>query len=326
MINIQEKKDKILSFLESNGPSLPVRIAKTIEMDPMFASAIASELIDSKQIKTSNMKIGASPLYLIPGQERQLENFSNNLKSMEKAAYEKLKERKTLIDEEEEPAIRVALRNIKDFASPFKFQEKIMWKYAFTPQEEIQKLLTQPKEEKIIEPLEEEPKEKNEGVSVPELSKNSEHVEPYKEPKAEEEVPKAWEAKKREIKQIREESIKEEKKIENIFSADEEEPEPEFLCDVKKFLKKKEIEFLEEIRTEKKEVMAIVKINSQLGDINLLLIAKDKKTTNKDEIKATIKMATKNNMSCLLIIKKNPSKPIQKIIDENHLVKLEIMD
>jgi len=34
-------------------------------MDPVFASAISSELLGSKQIKTSYIKIGASPLYLL---------------------------------------------------------------------------------------------------------------------------------------------------------------------------------------------------------------------------------------------------------------------
>ena len=72
--------------------------------------------------------------------------------------------------------------------------------------------------------------------------------------------------------------------------------------------------------------MAILKITSQLGDINLLLIAKDKKTTNKDEIRGAIQIAAKNSMSCLLIIRKEPSKAIEKIIDENHLIKLEIME
>jgi len=73
MIDIQQKKDKILEFLKTSGPSLPVQVARAIQMDPVFASAILSELIESKQIKTSHMKIGASPLYLIPGEEEKLE-------------------------------------------------------------------------------------------------------------------------------------------------------------------------------------------------------------------------------------------------------------
>jgi len=141
MIDIPEKKRKILEFLETSGPSLPVQIARTIKMDPVFASAILSELLSSKQIKTSHMRIGASPLYLIPGQENKLENKTEHLKTIEKETQEYLKSQKILYDDKEEPATRVALRNIKDFAIPFKLKEKILWKYAFTPQKEIDELI-----------------------------------------------------------------------------------------------------------------------------------------------------------------------------------------
>ena len=84
MIDIQEKKRKILEFLKTSGPSLPVQIAKAIQMDPVFASAILSELLSSKEIKTSHMRIGASPLYLISGQENKLENKTEHLKKNRK--------------------------------------------------------------------------------------------------------------------------------------------------------------------------------------------------------------------------------------------------
>lgn len=339
MIDIQEKKRKIISFLENSGPSLPVRIAKAIEMDPVFASAIASELLGSKQIKTSYMKIGASPLYLLPGQEQKLEEHTEHLKSVEKEAYLRLKGEKLIKDEEESPAIRVALRNIKDFATPFKFQEKIMWKYSFSTDEEIEKLLSIPKQNTSPEPktkeveLEAEKTEseakkieiRNEKPETEKIEIRNERTKPENIIEQEEtgEVPKAWEVKKEEIKEIKEKS----KKIENIFTQPEsKEKEPEFLTETKKFLKQKNIEFIEEIRTEKKEVMSIVSVTSQLGKIKFLLIAKNKKTATKDEIDAAIQIATKNKMPCLLIIRKGPSKPIQKLIDENHLIKLEIME
>ena len=146
MINVEEKKEKILSYLETNGPSLPVRVAKAIEMEPVFASAILSELLSTKKIKLSSMKIGASPLYLVPVIENHLEDHTENLKSIEKDAYLKLKKEKVLIDDEQEPAMRVALRNIKDFAKAFKFNDKIYWKYMFTPDSKIEEIID-PKEE-----------------------------------------------------------------------------------------------------------------------------------------------------------------------------------
>ncbi|MFH1521821.1 MAG: hypothetical protein ABIF18_02580 [archaeon] len=313
MIDIQEKKKKIISFLETNGPSLPVRIAKAIEMEPVVASAITSELLDSKQVKTSHMKIGASSLYLLPGQEQKLEEHIDNLKSAEKEVFLKLKDKKLMEDENEEPVTRVALRNIKDFAIPLKFQEKIKWKYAFATEEEIEKLL-HPKET---------PKEEPETIDK-KLKSITEEAEKEAEKEEHTEVPKAWEVKKKEIEQIKKES----KKVESIFvplKSENKEPAPEFLIEIKNFLKKKNIKFIEEIRTEKKEIMAVINITSQLGDINFLMVAKNKKTATKDEIEAAIQIATKNKMPCLLIIKGKPSKPIQKFIEENHLIKLEVM-
>jgi hypothetical protein len=164
MIDVQQKKNNIISFLEINGPSLPVRIAKAIEMDPVFASAILSELLNAKQIKMSNLKIGSSQLYFLPGQEQKLGEHTENLKSVENEAYLKLRKEKILEDEKETPTTRVALRSLKDFATPFKFQEKIMWKYAFTPDKEIENILNPKKverkeESKKVENIFESPKE-----------------------------------------------------------------------------------------------------------------------------------------------------------------------
>ncbi len=296
MIDIPQKKDKIISFIEANGPSLPVRIAKAIDMDPVFASAILSELLNTKQIKMSYMKIGASSLYLLPGQEQKLEEYTEHLKPTEKEAYIKLKKKKVLIHEDEEPATRVALQNIKDFAIPFKFQEKIMWKYAFTPDEEIENILTPKKKEskseerKIENILEPKPEERK---IEPIITNTKQDISPKKEILIETKKPQ--------------------------------EPKPEFLNEIKKFLGEKDIRFLEEIQSEKKEVVAKVNVESKLGNISFLLVAKNKQSISKEEITSAIQRAIYNKMPCLLIIRKEPSKNIQKIIDENHLIRLEIL-
>jgi len=122
-------KEKILFILHRRGPSLPVHIAKETELSILFASAFLSELASEKKIKISNMKVGNSPIYFIQTQESILEKFSQHLKSKEKEAFLLLKEKKFLEDKKQEPAIRVALRSIKDFAIPFKKNEEIFWRY-----------------------------------------------------------------------------------------------------------------------------------------------------------------------------------------------------
>jgi len=162
-------KEKILSTLRKRGPSLPVHIAREIEMSALFASAFLSELFSEKEIKISNMKVGNSPLYFLPGQEPMLERFSQHLKSKEKDAFILLKQKRFLKDDEQEPAIRVALRAIKDFAIPFKKDEQIIWRYLTIPESEF-KIKEKPKKvEKETEPkkneielgiFEEKPKKK----------------------------------------------------------------------------------------------------------------------------------------------------------------------
>ena len=142
-----EIKQKILYFIKMNGPSLPVRISREIKSDTLFTSAFLSELFNEKVIKMSDMRIGSSPLYFIEGHEFMLENFSHYLKSKEKEAFGLLKEKSFLKDSEQNPAIRVALREIKDFAIPFKRENGVIWRYFLIPESEFKKGQTEVKEE-----------------------------------------------------------------------------------------------------------------------------------------------------------------------------------
>ncbi len=130
-------KEKMLLTFKSRGPCLPVEIAKETNLSILFASAFLSEFLSEKQIKISNMKVGGSPLYFLSGQEPMLEKYSNYLKSKEKDAFILLKEKKLLEDKKQEPSIRVALREIKDFAIPFRKNEEIFWRYFIFPEEEV---------------------------------------------------------------------------------------------------------------------------------------------------------------------------------------------
>lgn len=135
-----EIKEKIISIFKDKGPCLPVNVAKETGLSLLFASAFLSEFLSEKKIKISNMKVGSSPLYFIPGQEKMLENFSDYLKSKEKEAFILLKEKKILKDSEQEPAIRVALRAIKDFAIFFNKNGEIYWRYFNIPETDLKNL------------------------------------------------------------------------------------------------------------------------------------------------------------------------------------------
>lgn len=152
-----EIKERIISVLKSKGPSLPVHIAGEIKTTILFSSAFLGELVSEKKVRMSHMRVGSSPLYFLPGQESFLEKFQEHLKSKEKDAFLLLREKRFLADSAQNPAIKVALREIRDFALPFKKGEEIIWRYFSVPESEFKI-----KEEKpqILEVKEEPIKEK----------------------------------------------------------------------------------------------------------------------------------------------------------------------
>jgi len=141
MEEVSRSKDRILSVLRAKGPCLPVQIAKEIDFSPLFASAFLSELKGEGKVKISNMRVGSSPLYYLPGQEGMLEKFSGYLNQREKEAFFHLRDKKVLEDSEQTPVMRVALRAIKDFAHSSKVrvggESKTYWKYFDMSDEEV---------------------------------------------------------------------------------------------------------------------------------------------------------------------------------------------
>lgn len=109
-------REKILGFIKIKGPVLPVQISKEIGSDILMASAHLAELTATNKLKISSIKVGGSPLYYLNGQEESLEKYTDSLNDKEKKAFDLLKESKILRDQELEPVIRVALRDLKDFA------------------------------------------------------------------------------------------------------------------------------------------------------------------------------------------------------------------
>lgn len=288
-------KEKIMSFLKIRGPSLPVHIAKETGLSPLFASAFLSELFSEKRIKISDMKVGNSPLYFIPGHEYRLEYFSQHLKSKEKDAFTLLKEKKFLVDKEQEPAIRVALRAIKDFAIPFKRGEEIFWRYFSVPETEIEEkisLLPQPVQETEIE--------KPELIIVKE--KTYEQKKPILEKQQElnifdkKEIPLTASTRKRTV-------VKVQKK--RPFKKTKPKKEDKFFNKVKEFLSKKAIEITDIEGVSKNELSLKIKDKERE---KLLIAYKKKRITESDIIKAHKKAKELNLAYTILCLGEPPKK------------------
>ena len=140
-----ELREKIVEIVKAKGPVLPVQVGKEVGMSILMASAHLAELTASKRVKISNVKVGGSPLYYFPGQEAMLQKFTASFNDKEKKAFDLLSQNKVLRDSEQEPVIRVVLRDLKDFALPLNVKynnnQEIFWKWYLTTDQEAEKLI-----------------------------------------------------------------------------------------------------------------------------------------------------------------------------------------
>ncbi len=134
--------DRVKQLVRMRGPLIPSQISKEIGTNILMASAILSELSSKNDVKISSVKIGGSPLYYVQGQEPKLQNYLGSLHQKEKEAFEQLKTSGVLKDRSLEPVIRVALRQIKDFAKPIEASMdgnvELFWKWYLLSNEEAE--------------------------------------------------------------------------------------------------------------------------------------------------------------------------------------------
>lgn len=142
---MEDYRDTIIRLITMKGPVLPAHINRDLKRDLIFTGAMLSELVDSKKLKLTRLKVGGSPLYYLPGQEHRLQYFTKNLHEKEQKAYELLRQNRVLADREQEPVIRAALREIKDFAVPLEVTADgattLFWKWSLLPQAEAEALI-----------------------------------------------------------------------------------------------------------------------------------------------------------------------------------------
>ncbi len=294
-------KEKIIEFLKENGPALPNEIAKHIQKPLLITSAILSEMVESKQLKFSNLKIGSSPLYYIEGQEEKLEKFIEKLNQREKEAVQLLKKEKILRDDNLSPVIRVALRNARDFAKPLKVNVKgeqiIFWRYFSLSNEEAIQII----------------KEKLKG----EVSK--EKIEQKKVEERIEEVKEEIKEKERKIEKIekKEEGLKQEKKEIEVKEKQERKIEKQELVvkpekkEKRKSKKKEEKQLVEKcIQLLKEEFDTVEKIDEDkfickkkmgVGEIRYLCIIKNKKKINEADLSLVYQEGQNKKMPVLML-------------------------
>ena len=323
--NLESQKQKIIDFIEINGPSIPMKISNYIKVDSLIASAMLSELLSDKKLKISNLRVGNSPVYYLKGQEFQLENFVIYLGGKEREAFELLRERKVLKDEKMHPAIRVALRSIKDFAFPIDNNNQIFWRFLKISDQQAFDMIYENKadagEEKIIVTpkavetiLDRKPEVFERGIEIGfdnKLKKEGVEIEKRKAEFVEsagEVVLGVLEKKVESIEELKEKPV-------IVKSQRVSHTKSKFLDVVSEFLAKENILVVENIKRGKKDYIAVVGHSVDGNKTNYLCIAKDKKLISDKELMKNLQEGRKRNLPVLFISPGDASKKAIEWLD-----------
>jgi hypothetical protein len=267
-----ELRERIVELVRAKGPVLPVQVSKEIGTDILMASAHLAELTASHRLKISAIKVGGSPLYYLQGQEEMLQKFTANMNDKEKKAYDSLRQSMILRDSEQEPVMRVALREIKDFAVPLNVthddSREVFWKWYLTPNDEAEKII------KLKLDIQEKPAERK----IEEKIQKPEAVQKQVKDKLEPVQKELVKEKPSQAKQVPEKP-KEPKKYAPRDKEDN------FLKDLMKFFEKSKINVISsEIVKKNSEIDFLVEIPSVVGNLQYYCKARNKKKISDSDL------------------------------------------
>src|SRR3989344_1351654 len=173
------KRDRVVGIVNANGPLLPVALAKKLDLNITFASAILSELVDNKTLIITSVKSGGRPFYYAQGQENKLQDLMKYLNGKDKDTAELLKKEKILRDRDLDNLKRFGLRQMKDFAVPVKVtvnnETDLFWKWYLSTDEDVNTLIGKYLEMKFPEV------ESREEAKIPEMQVKADDAEKAKE-------------------------------------------------------------------------------------------------------------------------------------------------
>lgn len=298
--------DKVVQMIRIKGPVLPSQINKEIETDILFASAILSELVEKKTLKISSLKVGGSPLYYAPGQEYKLQQFADRLHPKEKEAYELLRQKKVLKDDRQVPALRAALRGIKDFARPLQVTvngvNHIFWKWYLLSNEEAGK---------TIKGMMNIPE-----IKKPEPAPSKAEVQKEIEPKP----GKVTEKKPVERKEIKREKPKKKEIQKELKKEPEvriEEPKDRFFRKVKKYFDDSSITMLDfKLVRKESDLEFTVKIPSTVGTLAYFCKAKNKKKISDGDLSSVYINAQSKKMPVLFLTTGELTKKAEALLEK----------
>jgi len=309
-LNITEKKPKVIEILKEKGPCLPSQISGGIGLSLLFTSALLSEMASDKTVRISYLKIGGSPLYLLPGQENMLENFTKHLHGKEKEALDLLKEKQVLSDTDLNPVQRVCLGAIKDFALQLKInsnnQQKIFWRYFTISEEEAMK-----KADEYLNNIPKIPSQKEPDKKLEEFEKPDEIQETIKKLKEEKAIKPLHpvgldEREKVEQKEPKVEVRIEEQKIlhpevlkKKTHKRATTKKKQDFHSKVIDYIHEKDMTVVKNYEDENK--VCVAQLDSKLGLMNFLVYSMQKKSLNEADLSLAFSEGQQERLPVLLV-------------------------
>ncbi|HLC66376.1 MAG TPA: hypothetical protein VJK52_01925 [Candidatus Nanoarchaeia archaeon] len=265
-----DQRDKLQSIVRMKGPLLPNVVAKDLGTNILFASAMLSELVDSKILRLSALKVGGSPLYFFPNQEHRLQDFAKYLPEKERRAYELLRQQVVLRDAAQEPLMRACLRQIRDFAVPLEVnhggKQELFWKWYLTPNNQAESLI-----KKVLGIEEPRPIPTPTAIAVP--------------------------------KEIRHEPRTETKReTQRSLSPKLDEPADKFFRKIKQYFVANNITILEQhIIRKEAELDFLIEVPSAVGTLQYFCKAKSKKKITEGDLSATYVQGQKRHLPVLFL-------------------------
>jgi len=286
-----DKLTQAYDFLKRNGPILPVRVSKIVGTNIMMASALLSQLVTEKKIRITHESIGGSPLYYVDGQEALLQDrLGNQLNGKKKEAYNLLKDKKVLYDNSLEPSIRIALRELKDFAVPIDvtLNEKLerYWRWYLISNDQVKELLV-----------------KKEQLEIMQEEINQARLDIEKKPRVREQ--RKVEVKKVEVKEEKEEKKEVMKKVNFYLSVD-------------KYFEQNNVRILhEEVVRRDKEFNFIIEIPSNLGKLRYFVKVRNKKKVSDGDLSLAYSQAQTKNLPLLFLTNGEMTNKAKEHLEKN---------
>lgn len=144
-VDLVDSED-VLKAVRTRGPMIPMDIRKFLgKGDSITIGAALSTLSSKNLVYATSVRMGSSSFYYVRGQENKLELLNKYLNDKDKRVFELLRQEKVLKDSNQEPLVRVSLRNIPDFAKKVELSYNgeviVFWRWFLVREEDAIKLI-----------------------------------------------------------------------------------------------------------------------------------------------------------------------------------------